>query len=57
MNIYNRAGELVYSVGAYNNTWNGKDNQGLDLPVGIYFYHMKHNKTGEEHRGFVQIMR
>ena len=57
VNIYNRAGELVYSIGAYNNTWNGKDNQGLDLPVGIYFYYMKHNNTGEEHRGFVQIMR
>jgi gliding motility-associated-like protein len=57
VNIYNRAGELVYSSGAYKNTWDGKDNQGMELPVGVYFYHLKHNKTGEEHRGFVQIMR
>jgi len=57
VNIYNRAGELVYSTGAYKNKWDGKDNQGVDLPVGVYFYHLKHNVTGEEHRGFVQIMR
>ena len=57
VNIYNRAGELVYSSGAYKNTWDGKDNQGVALPVGVYFYHLKHNVTGEEHRGFVQIMR
>lgn len=57
VNIYNRSGELVYHSDAYQNDWNGKDSQGVDLPVGIYFYHMKHNKTGEEHRGFVQIMR
>jgi len=57
VNIYNRSGELVYSSGAYKNTWDGKDNQGTELPVGIYFFHLKHNVTGEEHRGFVQIMR
>ncbi|MFM2335925.1 MAG: hypothetical protein RIS91_1928 [Bacteroidota bacterium] len=57
VNIYNRAGELVYSSGAYKNTWDGKDSYGNELPVGIYFYHLKHKVTGEEHRGFVQIMR
>jgi gliding motility-associated-like protein len=57
VNIYNRAGELVYHSDAYQNDWNGKDASGAELPVGIYFYHMKHNKTGEEHRGFIQIMR
>ena len=57
VNIYNRAGELVYHSDPYQNDWNGKDASGADLPVGIYFYHMKHNKTREEHRGFIQIMR
>ncbi len=57
VDIYNRAGELVYSTGAYQNNWAGKNNLGEELPVGVYFYYMKHNVTGEEHRGFVQIMR
>lgn len=57
VDIYNRAGELVFSSGAYKNNWNGKDNMGLDLPVGIYYYHLKHNVTSEVHRGFIQIMK
>lgn len=57
VDIYNRSGELVYSSGAYKNNWDGKDNGGIELPVGVYFYHLKHNVSGEEHRGFVQIMR
>jgi hypothetical protein len=47
----------VYSTGAYQKNWAGKNNLGEELPVGVYFYYMKHNVTGEEHRGFVQIMR
>ncbi len=57
LEIYNRAGILVYSTLAYQNDWSGKDNAGNELPEGIYFYLLKHNTTLEQLRGFIQIFR
>ena len=37
ISIYNRYGKLVYSKKNYTNEWDGKDNQGKDLPTGTYF--------------------
>ncbi|MDH5683977.1 MAG: T9SS type A sorting domain-containing protein [candidate division WOR-3 bacterium] len=46
--IYNASGKLVRSLkseilkaGSYRVTWDGKDNQGIDVMSGIYFYTIK----------------
>ncbi|MBK7653654.1 MAG: gliding motility-associated C-terminal domain-containing protein [Flammeovirgaceae bacterium] len=41
MSIFNRWGSLVFEVDNYNNSTNrfeGKNNNGNELPSGIYFY-------------------
>lgn len=35
--VFNRWGNLVYEVNAYNNTWYGESNFGGMLPDGVYF--------------------
>lgn len=36
--VFNRWGNIVYESKQYQNNWNGKDNQGKDLPDDTYFY-------------------
>jgi gliding motility-associated-like protein len=36
--VFNRWGNIVYESNQYQNNWNGKDNQGRDLPDDTYFY-------------------
>ncbi len=56
--IINRWGSEVWSGSNYNNTtvrWDGKDNNGTNLPDGTYYYIVKYNNT--EKRGWVFIKR
>jgi gliding motility-associated-like protein len=55
--ISDRQGKLVYNTNNYQNDWAAVDNQGLDLPPGIYFYYMKNRFNGEELRGYIQVIR
>ena len=36
--VLNRWGEVVYQTEAYNNTWEGKDQNGSYLETGTYYY-------------------
>ena len=55
--ISDRQGKLVFNTGNYQNDWKAIDNQGTDLPPGIYFYYMKNRFNGEEFRGYIQVIR
>jgi gliding motility-associated-like protein len=61
--VYNQWGDLVYSAEPYSNTpptvWNGTLNneQGKDLPDGVYYYIFKSGPNNPPVKGFVQIFR
>lgn len=55
--ISDRQGKLVYNTANYQNDWKAVDNQGTDLPPGIYFYYMKNRFNNEEFRGYIQVIR
>jgi len=38
--VYNNTGQIVFESHGYNDNWDGKFN-GEDLPIGVYFYHIK----------------
>jgi gliding motility-associated-like protein len=50
LEIFNRYGKGVYSKVSYSKEWNGKSNNGNDLPDGTYYYVIEFNdmdsKTG-----------
>jgi gliding motility-associated-like protein len=46
--IYNRWGQVVYSVKPYRNTWDGTTNAGNELPAGAYYYLIKLNNDKQE---------
>lgn len=52
--IINQWGSLEYSNNNYLNDWDGRNNEGSDLPAGTYFYILKFDK-GEVLRGSVLI--
>jgi gliding motility-associated-like protein len=56
--IYNRWGNLVYKASPYDNTWDGKNSKGYDLPEGTFFYILDLGKEGTKLRtGFIIIKR
>jgi gliding motility-associated-like protein len=56
--IYNRWGQVVYTVKPYRNTWDGTTNTGKELPVGAYYYLIKLNNDKQEvWSGSVTIIR
>ncbi|RZK76983.1 MAG: tandem-95 repeat protein, partial [Pedobacter sp.] len=60
LEIYNRWGNRVYRSKEYQNTWNGRSNEGIrigeDLPVGTYYYIIQ--IAGENKRvGYITINR
>jgi len=62
VSILNRWGNLVYSKKQYDNTWNGKCNEGLqyggnDLPEGTYFYIIDLGTDQQPMKGFVYLNR
>jgi gliding motility-associated-like protein len=58
VSIFNRWGDRVWNTENYDNgrkVWNGKDNEGVDLPDGTYFYLIRTGK--DEQKGWVEITR
>ncbi len=60
LEIFNRWGNRVYRSKEYQNTWNGRSNEGIrigeDLPVGTYYYIIQ--IAGENKRvGYITINR
>ncbi len=52
LRIYNRWGNLVYSISNYNNDWSGG---GLD--AGVYYYFIKSDQCDTEIKGTLSILR
>jgi gliding motility-associated-like protein len=55
--IFNRWGNEVYSADGYNNTWNGKNKEGKDLPDGTYFVVLTINGGAITRNGYVDLRR
>ena len=62
--IFNRWGNLVYSVTGYNNQWTGTANQGIivggeELPTGTYYYILDLKDDGENDifKGYIYLQR
>ena len=41
--VFNRWGDIVFQMENYDNTWNGVNNQGADLPEATYYYILRLN--------------
>jgi len=54
--IFDRRGALVYKNDNYDNSWNGVDQNGNQLPAGTYFYTIKPT-NGNPHSGYIVIQR
>ncbi len=61
LEIYNRWGQLVFLADNYDNTWEGTNRKGQDLPAGGYFYVfiLEDASTGESvpFKGHITILR
>ncbi len=59
--IYNRWGSMVKEIYYPNNSWNGKDDKGDDVPEGVYYYFLNFTITdcGEwySRNGYVHLHR
>lgn len=56
INIFNRYGQHVFSMGDYTNQWHGQADNGDELPTGTYFY-MIQRGNGEQVTGWIYINR
>jgi hypothetical protein len=50
--VYNRWGRLVYQQASYHNDW-----QADGQPAGVYYYHLRHKRSQQELKGWVQVVR
>lgn len=57
--IFNRWNQLVYKAENYSNTWLGTDQQGINLPDGVYFWVLKDTSgaTSAVYKGHVTLLR
>ncbi|RPH33155.1 MAG: hypothetical protein EHM93_06385 [Bacteroidales bacterium] len=56
--VFTRTGVLIYQNEAYYISWDGKNDNGKDLPEGIYYYIIEDiDKLYENAKGFVYIFR
>ena len=56
LEIFNRWGNLVYEADGYDNTWDGTDLTGDELPEGTYFYIFLDGQ-GRTYTGYVYLKR
>ena len=63
LSIFNRVGQLVYTVNGYNNSWNGVSNvsssinKSVGLPVGTYYYALELGDGERTLTGWIYIAR
>jgi len=57
--IFDKSGENVYSANNYSdsNCWEGKDNRGINLETGTYWYFLENREAGLFQKGFVFLKR
>ncbi len=55
VSVFNRWGKLIFEMEQYNNTWDGKNNNGKLLPDDTYFYVIELN--GKTYNGYIMINR
>lgn len=56
--VFNRWGDIVYRVSPYNNDWEGKNDNGDDLPEGTYYFVLRLDVAdGESMKGDITILR
>lgn len=54
LKIFNRYGVAVYQKENYTNEWNGKDNDGNELPNATYYYYIAY-ASGKQKTGWIYI--
>lgn len=54
--IYNRYGALIFQTRGLNPAWDGRYN-GVDVPVGVYYYQIKSSKSDKPLKGSVTLIR
>ncbi|MCE7926458.1 MAG: gliding motility-associated C-terminal domain-containing protein [Haliscomenobacteraceae bacterium CHB4] len=57
LTVYNRWGNVVYEKDHYDNSWNGVNKSGEDLPQGTYYFLLKLHDSGVSMSGFVDLRR
>lgn len=57
LTVYNRWGNVVFKKDNYDNSWDGTNQQGEDLPQGTYFILLTLHDSGSNMSGFVDIRR
>ncbi len=56
--IFNRWGDILYQAAPYGNNWDGRNQNGQDVPEGTYYYILRLNiGEGEIIRGDVTVIR
>jgi len=55
VSVFNRWGKLIFEMEQYNNTWDGKNDNGKPLPDDTYFYVIELN--GKTYNGYIMINR
>jgi gliding motility-associated-like protein len=56
INIFNRNGQKVYSSIGYSTPWDGRMN-GVNLPIGVYYYIIEPKQGRSQVTGYVSIIR
>jgi gliding motility-associated-like protein len=57
LTIYNRWGNIVYNKDGYANEWDGRSNNGLQLPGSTYFVLLEINGGEKVLKGYVELRR
>lgn len=59
INIYNRWGQLEFTSNSPNISWDGRNNAGVEVSDGVYYYIIKSSCGGNEHdkKGYLQLLR
>ncbi|GAB2952570.1 hypothetical protein GCM10027048_17160 [Hymenobacter coalescens] len=52
LTVFNRWGKQVYQVDRYDNNWGA-----AGQPAGVYYYLLRNAATGEQYKGWVEVMR